>query len=54
MKTSKKAESVATQAKILLREFENRLEEIHQEALALVRTHEQKRIAAVRQSIRGI
>lgn len=50
----KKTETVAAQAKIILREFEKRLEAIHQEALVLVRTHEQKKMAAVRQSIKNI
>lgn len=45
---------MAARAKAILQEFEKRLEEIHQEALALVRTHEQKKIAAIRQNIKGI
>lgn len=51
---SQKAKTVAEEARAILREFAKRLEEIHQEALALVRTHEQKKIATVRQNIKGM
>lgn len=51
---SNKTEIIATRAKAILREFKDKLQAIHREALALVRTHEQKKIAAVRQNIKSI
>lgn len=49
-----KTEIVATRAKAILQEFKNKLRAIHREALALVRTHEQRKIAAVKENIKNI
>jgi len=53
-KNSTKAGAVAAQAKVILQEFKQRLEEIRQEALTLIGAHEQKKISAVRQGIKNI